>query len=78
MIGNTDKKEQLSKMMDEMETEFDEKLKDGNSQAAQRLSELAMFREKLNSDCKHEWVGDGNGRLYCSKCGEDGGSPWDC
>ena len=74
-----EKLEQLSKMMDEMEKENKEKFfKEGNQQAGQRLADLAYFREKMESSCKHEWVSDGCGRLYCSKCGEDGGSPWDC
>lgn len=78
-MNNDEKRKSLLKMMDEMEKENSKKFfEDGDLQAGQRLADLSMFRKKLQSSCKHEWVGDGAGRLYCSKCGEDGGSPWDC
>lgn len=73
-------RESLSRMMDEMEKENEEKFyKDGNQQAGQRLASIVSFKEKMQSSCRHEWVmSSEDGHLYCSKCGEDGGSPWDC
>ena len=57
MSDNNEKLESLSKMMDEMEKENEEKFfKEGDQQA----------------------VTDGTGHYYCSKCGADGGSAWDC
>lgn len=79
MNNNDEKLKQLGQMMDQMEKENEEKFfKEGDNQAGQRLSDLAYFRTLMESSCQHNWVGDGCGRLYCSKCGEDGGSPWDC
>ena len=77
-MGNTEKPESLSKMMDEMERENEEKFfKEGDQQAGQRLADLAYFRKQMNQSCQHVWEYD-NGRYYCAKCGADGGSPWDC
>jgi len=80
MSDNNEKLERLSKMMDEMEKENEEKLfKEGDQQAGQRLADLAGFREMMSSSCQHEWEMDiSDGRYYCKKCGADGGSPWDC
>lgn len=73
------KKEALSIMMDQMEKDLEEKRAKGDGQALQRQVELARFREMMSSKCQHEWHMSGeDGHLYCSKCGEDGGSPWDC
>ncbi|MDR2970774.1 MAG: tetratricopeptide repeat protein [Bacteroidales bacterium] len=42
------------------------------------LSQLKAAEERAKL-CGHDWVmSHQDGRLYCSKCGEDGGSPWDC
>ena len=75
-----EKRERLSKMMDEMEKENKEKFyEEGDQQAGQKLADLAYFREQMESSCEHVWSMDSsNGRYYCSKCGADGGSPWDC
>ena len=40
--------------------------------------ELAGFRKMMETSCQHDWVTDGTGHYYCSKCGADGGSAWDC
>lgn len=77
-MNNNEKLESLSKMMDEMERENEEKFsKEGDKQAGQRLADLAYFRKQMNKSCQHVWEYY-NGRYYCAKCGEDGGSPWDC
>ena len=80
MNGNDEKLKRLSKMMDEMEKENEDKFfKEGDQQAGQNLADLAYFRDQMESSCQHNWSMDSdNGRLYCTKCGADGGSPWDC
>ena len=80
MNNNDEKLKQLGQMMDQMEKENEEKFfKDGVQQAGQRLADLAMFKEMMSSSCQHEWEMDSSdGHLYCTKCGEDGGNPWDC
>ena len=79
MNDNNEKMESLSKMMDEMERENEEKFfKEGDQQAGQRLADLTGFRQIMESSCKHNWESDGTGHYYCTKCGADGGSAWDC
>ena len=79
MSNNSDKLECLSKMMDEMEKENEEKFfKEGDQQAGQRLAELAGFRQMMGTSCNHNWESDGTGHYYCTKCGADGGSACDC
>lgn len=80
MNDNNEKLERLSKMMDEMQDDYVEKAKQGDGSALARAGEMALLKAELKTSqsCQHEWVGDGCGRLYCSKCGADGGSPWDC
>ena len=79
MSNNSDKLECLSKMMDDMEKENEEKFfKEGDQQAGQRLAELAGFRQMMGTSCNHNWESDGTGHYYCTKCGADGGSAWDC
>jgi hypothetical protein len=79
MSDNNEKLERLSKMMDEMERENEEKFfKECDQQAGQRLADLAGFRQMMESRCDHNWESDGTGHYYCTKCGADGGSAWDC
>ena len=52
--------------------------KEGDQQAGQRLADLAGFRQMMETSCKHNWETDGTGHYYCTKCGADGGSAWDC
>ena len=81
MSDNDKKKKQLAELASQMQDEFVEKAKEGDEQALSRAGELAMLKAELEKpqSCQHEWAMDTNdGRLYCIKCGEDGGSPWDC
>ena len=79
-MATDDKKEQLLKMMADMEQENTEKFfGEGDAQAGQKLADLAQFEEQLTSSCDHNWVmSQEDGHYYCSKCGADGDSPWDC
>ena len=48
-MNNNEKLESLSKMMDEMERENEEKFfKEGDQQAGQRLADLAYFRKQMD------------------------------
>lgn len=59
MSDNNEKLERLSKMMDEMEKENEEKFfKEGDQQAGQKLADLAGFRKMMETSCKHDWVSD--------------------
>ncbi len=73
MSENDKKRKQLTELASQMQDEFVEKAKEGD--------ELALIKAELEKpqSCQHKWAMDSsNGRLYCIKCGEDGGSPWDC
>lgn len=79
-MGNEEKNEKLIQLTCKMKEEFVEKAKQGDEQALSRAGEMTLLLHELekSQSCKHNWTTDMTGRYYCTKCGEDGGSAWDC
>ncbi len=79
-MKNDNKIEQMKQLACQMKEEFVEKVKQGDEQALSRAGEMTMLMHELEKpqSCQHNWTTDMTGRYYCTKCGEDGGSAWDC
>ena len=81
MIDEKDKKlKQLAELSGKMKEEFIEKSKLDDKGALSRAGEMTLLMHELkkSQSCQHNWTTDETGRYYCTKCGADGGSAWDC